>query len=377
MKTILSYILAFATTCLILAPGIGFNVPIIINSFHWLYMIVTACFLGMLSLHYKISLWLKVLIVYLFATCFVSEFPSVSFTAYVLIVVALWAYIGFKNADFNVIIKFLESVFWVQFILTMFQSMGMDNLINFDKTIPVFLGTVMNYMRYASLLAIMAPFLLLKNKWYIIPIFILCVLSQSTGFALSLVVGVASYLFLVSDKKFRHMIVLSSFCFLALYANYDWASIRGAVIPSNGGRLVSWWAVLQTWVIDTSGMPHPSPDLVGPFQWKWLLFGHGLDTFRPLFPVYKHDPNPFPIAHNSFLQWAWETGSVGFVLLGGYFISLGKRLLKYREHMLFAGLLMVFVQLFFAFPDRQTQTMLLLVAYFALCDRKISLKFLS
>jgi O-antigen ligase len=94
-----------------------------------------------------------------------------------------------------------------------------------------------------------------------------------------------------------------------------------------------------------------------------------MDTFLPLFPVYKYDPNPFPQAHNDWLQLAWETGLVGFLIFSAYCTSLIARLYRHSASILIAGLVIIGVNMIFHFPWRMTQTVFLMVAFVAYCEK--------
>lgn len=372
IRPILSWISGIVLGLLIVAPPIDYSIPLMVNSFHWCYLIVATGLFSMVLMQQKLHILLKLLNIYLFASCFFSQAPYLSFNAYIVIVAAFYLLIFFKNIDLKLIFPFLEAAFCLEVLIIGMQLMGKDTMLNFDRPEPVFLGTVMQYMRVSSVLAVLTPFLVIRNKWYLFPIGVLCLLSQSSSFMLSLLIGSGLYAILTL-KKWRWWILLSGLVGAGTYAWYDFGSFQGAIDPANGGRLISWWAILCTWCMDTS---HSIPGVFsGPINWWWVFFGHGIDTFLPLFPVYKHDMNPFPQAHNSYLQLLWETGLIGFGLLIGYLGWMGTMLWKRRELLLLAGLVCLGVNAFFTFPERMTQTMFLLVLYFALCEKAIEYRY--
>lgn len=378
LKAIYSYLLAIGVALLIIAPSIDYTIPLMVNSFHWCYIVVVAGLFGSMMISKKAYWSLKVLSIYLFISCFFSQIPYVSFNAYILIAATFYLFLAFKYVDHKILINFIEAAFWFEVILAVLQLMERDTLMSFGASVTqdlkviveprryVFLGSVMQYMRFASVLALMAPFLLLKSRWYLVPIAIVCVLSQASNFALSLIAGVTTYLVLRFKKQAFWAVGFAAMC-AAAYAFYDIDSIRAAVKPEHGGRLVSWWAIVKTWVMDTAASKPPV--LAGPVRWDWIFFGHGIDTFLPLFPVYKHDMNPFPQAHNCWLQFLWEIGLVGTGLIVAYTSSLVLKLYRLRRYDLLGGLACVATNMFFAFPTRMTQTMLMIVSFAALCDR--------
>lgn len=368
IRPLLSFLFGLILALLIIAPNVPYSLPVMQENFVWCYLAVTAAFFGVL-ICWHLTPVLGLLSIYLFANCFFSQGPYLSFNAYILVVFALWLFVLLQHADFKIVIRFLEAAFWLQVILTAFQLMGRDRLLNFaDAGNPLFFGTVMQYMRFASLLAVLAPFLIIKNRWYLVPIVILCVISKSSTFALSLTAGLGTYFFLCK-KTGRIWIIAAVMLAAVTYAAYDWASFRGAIIPSNGGRLISWAVIFKTWFTDTA-LASPPP-FTGPFNLQWFLIGHGLDTFLTLFPIYKHDRNPFPQAHNCWLQFLWEIGLVGFTLVVLYCAFLVFRLYRARRHDLLAGCVTQATVMFFSFPTRMTQTMFLLVAWCAYCEAEL------
>jgi hypothetical protein len=371
MKKIISWFAALSLGLLVIAPAFNYSIPVLVNSYTWTYAVAVSALLGFVFIHQKVHFSLKILIPYLFANCFLSQVPYLGFNAYILIVASCFFFLLFQNCNFNIILTVLASAFWLEVILSSFQLLGMDKLLSFNSSESVFLGTVMQYMRFSSVLAILTPFLILKSRWYVIPVGILCVVSQSSSFMLSFLACVGYPFFMNSTRRERVGIISIIMFFIAVYAVYDFGSFRGAILPENGGRLISWLSVLNTWVMDTS-TAQAAPFMLGPINWQWVFLGHGIDTFLPLFPVYKHDMNPFPQAHNCWLQFVWEIGLVGFSLISWYVFSISKELYQRGRFDLLGGLICIGVNMFFAFPTRMTQTALLIVAYLAYCERVLN-----
>lgn len=290
-----------------------------------------------------------------------------------LVTFSFWLFILVQKCKFNEVTGYIEAAFWFELILVLFQLLGKDTLMNFGRHDSVFLGSLMQYMRFSSLVALMSVFLILKNKWYCVPVFILCVLSRSMGLALSLVVGTVVYLIRYRKTIWARTAFLAVIIFTLIYSAYDWGSIRGAILPENGGRIISWINAIQTWFMDTS-KDTTFPMLEGPLNLKWIFFGHGMDTFLPLFPIYKHDSNPFPQAHNDWLQFGWEIGLVGLGLVVTYVVSLIRRLYQKGLYGYVAGLACIGTSMTLNFLTRMTQSMFLLVVYVAFCEQKIKEK---
>lgn len=368
MKTILSYIASFGLGLLIIAPPLDYSIPVMVNSYAWVYVAIVSGFFGMFIMSQKVHSAIKTLSAYLFITCFYSAAPYLSFNAYILIVLSIYGFILMQECDYKILLNVLESVFWFEVILAVMQLLGRDKLINFDRAEPVFLGTVMQYMRFSSVLAVVAPFLLIKNKWYIVPLGALCVISQSSSFSLAVIGGVGVYFFLICETRDRIRIALGTAFVAVIYALFiDRTSFN---VAFTCGRVGVWADIVRTWIMDTTGPSNVLP-LHGPVDWKATIFGHGIDMFMPLFPIYKHDPNPFGQAHNDWLQILWEIGLVGFGLFMAYVVSLMKRLYALKEYIFIGGLFILGINMFFAFPQRMTQTMFLMVAYSAFCEQRI------
>lgn len=359
---------------LIVAPAFNYDIPVTVNSFAWCYVVVACGMLGFFLWKTGIPIELKVLASFLFASCFISQSPYLSFNAYILVILTIYLYLALRESDFDIIVNFIEAAFWLQVFIVLMQLLGKDTLLSFGSDRKVFLGTVMQYMRVSTVFAIMAPFLIMRSKFYFIPLAVLCFLSRSMTFAVSLT-ALGFFHIWFNNKNLRLHVLIGSFLILSLYAAYDWGSIRGAILPENGGRLVSWYAIIVTWIIDTSkAVALPVNFGSGNFRIDWFLFGHGMDTFLPLFPIYKHDMNPFPQAHNCWLQILWEIGALGFSLIAFHVAKIvhGLKRLHYGIALFLPGIISISLVMFFSFPTRMTQTALLIVAYLALCEQTIN-----
>ena len=367
---LLSYILGLSLGIMAIAPAIGYSIPLMVNSFHWLFLVIMSGFMGMFLLSRKLPLLLKILSVYLFITCFFSAVPYLSFNAYILVVLTLYFFLGFQRCDYKIILNIVEAAVWLEVILSIMQLLGKDTLINFDNRIPVFLGTVMQYMRFSSLLACMAPLLMLKNKAYIFLILVLCIVSKSSSFALAVFGGMAVY-FLMTLKEYRAIIIIALIACAGGYAFYDNGSWYTEITI---GRVAAWSDAIRTWVYDTyqCAAPISKTYMQGTINIKSIFFGRGMDTFLALFPALKQDPCPFLQTHNDWLQYLWELGLVGFSLITLYLVNLINKLYRLKEYLLIAGLVCISINMFFAFPTRITQPVLMIICFLAYCQKKIN-----
>lgn len=365
MKKILSYCVGLSVALLAIAPPLNYNIPTMVNSFAWCYAVIVSGFLGMFLLSRDLPALLKALAIYLWVSCFFSSVPYYSFNAYILAVSCFYFFIGARSSERSIVLNAVTAAFWLQVFMVVAQLCGKDTLLNFQKTHAVFFGTVNQYMRFSSLLAVTAPLLMLKSKWYLVPIGVLVVMSKSSSFGLAVIAGIVVYLCL-TFKKGAPWVILSGILGMFAYILWDRASFEIAITD---GRIPVWVDIAKSWVMDTS--KGPMVHLSGPIDWKSIFFGRGMDTFLPLFPVMKHDPNPFPQCHMDYLQFLWEIGLVGTTIFMGYCVNLVRKLYQADAHIYIAGLVCIAVNMTFAFPCRMTQTVLMMLCFLALCEKKL------
>jgi O-antigen ligase len=104
--------------------------------------------------------------------------------------------------------------------------------------------------------------------------------------------------------------------------------------------------------------------------WKRCLIGNGLGTFKALFPVYGKGryvlEGTWMNTHNTYIQFLFEAGFIGFGLLIGYTISL----LKKCKGLLLLGAILVAYTLMFQYPDREAAIVPLLILFISFIERK-------
>lgn len=392
MRKFISYVAAIIVGLSAIYPPMNYDIPLLINSFSWLYLVLAAALLGYFLWAQDIHISLKLLSSYMFINCFFSQAPALSFNNYILTVGVFYFFILLKHADKNILLKMVAAVFWLQITIAFLQIFNMDKLLNFGSAMRldenlnivavaqgmphpekyVFFGSVFQYMRFGSLLAVMAPSLVLLNAWYLIPLFILIFISTSLSFALSIVAGCVTWLLLT--MKYGSLLTRRAFIifcglllFFSLVCGYQ---SRGHIHTEiDNGRLPVWGDIVRTWAQDTR-LAKPA-HLTGPVSMKTILIGHGSETFDSMFPFYKHDRNPFPQAHNDWLELLWCLGLIGFLLVLWYVAYLVWNLLAYELFRYLSGLVSIGVVMFFCFPWHMLQTILLMVTYVAVCENAI------
>lgn len=362
-------------------PGFksNYDIPVIVNTFNWLYLVIASGLVGYWLVTRNLHIALKLLLPYLFIGAFFSEVPFRSFNAYAVFAFSMLFFLILRTCNFKIIIDVIQAAFWLELTIATLRLFGMETLTNFGEPHPVFFGTIMQHMRFASLLAIMSPFLLIRSKWYAIPIAAAAAVCTSSGFALSVAAGIVTYFALPMFKGLRRaqkwpifliFAVVLPLLALAVYLGRDsWA------VAVREGRFPVWLVIIKSWIFDTS-VRISTPDWLGvsqdgPFNLKSFLFGHGQDTFYNRFSVYKHDPNPFGQAHNCIIQIPWEIGLFGAMAGLAYLAWLCRRLWGLNRFDLLAGLAIILTNMSGHFPTRMTQTAWLVITYFALCEAVI------
>jgi len=349
------------------------SLGVLVNSFHWVFAVI---FIGLLCIHLcflNIHKIVKIFAIYLYFTCYFSKAPYISFNAMLLIVPAIYLYALIKNfGDKKILINWIVSIFWFEVAVCGLQFMGKDVLINFNRPQQIFLGTVMQHMRMGSLFAILSPFLFIRSRFYIIPLTIVAFLVYSSSFALALFAG-AFVFFLLSDtpKKIKKYALISLVVLALGHSFYNITSFR---VAFTCGRIPVWGKIFMTGLGATyTGGLAVWGDIQAGLTRSFI--GHGLNLFPVLYPALIGDANPFAQCHNDWLQLFWEVGWFGLVLPIIYCIDSIYKLYKKHEIVWIAGIVIIGVNMFFAFPVfMPPQTPLLVLTFFALCEQTIGEK---
>lgn len=307
---------------------------------------------------------LKVIVVYLFISCFFSKAPYLSFTSYIsFIAVAYYYLLCLQLKDFVFVSKIAQAIFFLNIILLVVQQFGKDTLLNFGREIPVTFGTIGNPMWLGSLLACLSPFLFISSRFNAIPLGIALFLAHSVGAMLSLLAGLA-LLWLPRKRLWLLVPILAVFLFLAK----DKINIQ-----YKAGRWPVWKRTIQ--LINQ----HP-------------FVGWGPGTYKVIFPVLSKDvaggiPGPWEYegtkgnwiawrqAHNCFLQIAFETGYLGFGLFSAFIGLIIYKLWKLAKtksrEIALSGMAIIFVNMMVHYPSRQIQIVLYLIVFLAYCNNLI------
>jgi len=341
---ILSYIVAFAIGAIALIPPVDVNYPLALMPWEYVCVVLFAALFGGYYLFTSAPGAFKALCLLLFVGCFFSKAPAISFIAYVSLVAAAYFFLYLRDKfDFNILIRVLEVVFWLQMILAVLQFFGKDTLLNFNKPETKLYGTVFNSMRLATVVACIAPFLILKNIRYFIALFAFAIFSQSMGLVLALACGLSVYASCTWRKQawwFTAVlfITVAAFYFTSLHCLHrDWLH----------GRSMIWFQTFK----EVFAYPYT---------------GWGMGTYKVFSPV-LHNSEVFLQAHNDWLQMAWEIGLPSFVILLFCLADTVRLIIWQEKTIALCGITIIAACMFFHFPMRMYQTPLIMLAFLAYC----------
>lgn len=340
----------------------SFQLDCKINSTFWLWATFISGFLAFLFLYQKVSVWLKLLVVWCFASCFISRAPYMSFTMFWSVIICAYYYALCKRIeDWTPVKKVIQAIFFFGCTLIIMQLLGTDTLLNFRAEAPdiihggtpTILGTIGNKMIASSFFCILAPFLIYTPLNWIILILV-SYISWSSGAVFSIGAGLAIY----SWAKFKHLRVF--LVVLAILAPIIFSYQTGKIdifFKCNASRLPAWK--------DTIRLTLKNP------------LGYGIGTYKILFPVLCSDKvkkaSPGQIwntTHNDWLQIPFEIGYVGYAFFIGWIISIVQNVLKDKDYLKLAGLTIVAVNMLVHFPGRMAQCAFIILMFLAYCSQR-------
>jgi O-antigen ligase len=262
-----------------------------------------------------------------------------------------------KITDFTPVKKVIQAVFFFVTLLIIMQCFGLDTLLNFNQKDTCVLGTIGNKMVLGSFVCVLAPFLVF-NRLNLAVLVLIALISGSTGTMLAVFAGLG-YLLWVKTKWGKAVCLFLIICATLM------ALKQGDIYQFNRyGRLPVWKRTVELVA------KHPQ--------------GYGVATYRLLFPIMSQDIAPcqgadmaeweydnttgkglaWRRAHNSFVQLPFEVGIPGMILFSGFLISV---IWKIRNPLVWAGIIVVGVNMLTAFPERMTQSVLILIMFLAMC----------
>lgn len=196
----------------------------------------------------------------------------------IVALIAILQHLGFNQFSF---VRPPNEIGWTVSSPEMYSTMGQPTLL----------------AAFAAICAI--PALYIKNYWLFALIGIAIILTHSAFGLLGLVAGVA--LFIGKRRRWSYILALSAPLFLAVPLMHRF---------NDHGRFAVWQQLIHD-------LRYPITEHV-----QYGLFGYGPGAFHYLFPI-MHS-SPWFSAHNDFLEFLFNNGPLGFILLLGCLYMLAK-----------------------------------------------------
>lgn len=349
MKKLIPLIALLPLTILALTPPWEFHLDCTVNSMLWLWAVLISGFLAFLFIYTKVSVWLKLLVVWCFISCFLSRAPYMSFTMFWSVIACAYYYALCRHiTDWSLVHKAIQSIFFLVALLIIMQLFGKDTLLNFNTKTPAILGLIGNKMILSTFVCVLAPFLIINPlNW--VALSLIAVISTSSGAVLALGMGGATLMWF-KVKRARWTIVGLIIGILA----YTMITGDFKTFAGKAGRRPVW--------VKTAKLTLDRP------------LGYGIGTYKVLFPVLCgkaiRDQQPgkeWNTAHNDFLQIPFEVGIPGFILLAGWIISIVR---KVKNPLQLAGMMILAGVMAVHFPMRMVQSTLIMLMFIAYLERK-------
>jgi len=349
---ILTYLALIPLIILALTPPMDFQLDCTVNSTFWLWMVFLSGFFAFLFLYQKVSVWLRLLVLWSFISCFLSRAPYMSFTMMWSVIVCAYYYLlCTKIENWEPVKKVIQAIIFFIVLLMVMQLLGKDTLLNFNQKTPLVIGTIGNKMILSSFVCILAPFLIFNPLNWVI-LLIISFITWSSGAVLSIFAGLG-ILAWIKFKKWRLVFLTIAIVLPICYA----ISTRDiATFQSSAGRRLVW--------IETAQLSLKNP------------LGYGIGTYKILYPVLcsrtvtKQAPGrEWNTAHNTYLQMTFETGFIGIFLFLGWMITLIRNVLKNKNHIQLAGFAIIATNALIHFPDRMVQSAFIILMFLAFCSQ--------
>lgn len=364
MKNLKAYIAGLMMCIMALLPPMYFQVKA--PGEYWPWFVFISGFLGFYLFFIKVSYWIKTVGILGFISCFFSSAPVISFNAYFSLIAGCYFFLlCYRIDDYKPLFKMLQTVLFINIFIMLMQFMGKDVLLNFNVPVGCY-GSVGQHMQTASFSVILTSALISFHPINIFFPLLASMFCKSVGGLICFVIGL---MVLIKSKvpKTSFIIML----ILAFIISSGWLVYSGKFIENTslgGARLGIWVELIRQ-------------SLINPIE------GFGIGTFQHIFPALCKMSNVYEIrhsmswktAHNCWLQIYYETGIIGLIFSISYFIYLFKKLSDLIRRKIFknqaifclAGLLMIVTNMMFHFPTRMIQCVLILIFFFAYCERII------
>ncbi len=358
MDNIKSYIVSGLMLMAGLMPSINYSLPISLTAKYWHWWVLMAGFLGFYTMFLRVPLIVKFTAVATFILCFFSAAPSISFTQYMIVVFCCYFYILCVTIkDYNIIFKFLQCLLFFNLLFFILQYFHKDSLLNFGMTNGIAnYGIIGQSMQSGSFIAILSAALLPYSAYNITVPFITSFICNSAGSFLAITIGTLYYL---SHKISRVPLFQAAVMLLIIFIGWMYLSGKfnaNIALGAYGGRLGIW--------IDSIRLSLERP-----------LAGYGIATYKIIYPQITkiYSVLDWKVAHNTWIQLVFETGFVFASIFMGYFIYLVKKIHDIKNWECIAGLLIIGTCMMFHFAERNLNTVLIIIFFFAYCQNRVYL----
>lgn len=235
--------------------------------------------------------------------------PNINFILGVFLTVTLIE----NTSDFSEWVRILKLMIYIGSLFAVYgilQYFGIDQIFGGNKFLVdgreikmvTFLG---NKMLTGHYIAMISPLcLMFKNMWYRIAFIVMGVAILLTGSVVALIsYFVGLYVYLLMNKRFLYMIIISVLSILALFLMNKFYS--GFLYDGN-----RFWLWLET--IKNNSRP---------------FFGNVIGSYGMVFKQGLNSQVNVIHAHNEFVQLYWEGGLLLLIFIIGYICSLFKRII--------------------------------------------------
>lgn len=358
MKKHIPLIALIPLTILALTPPLTFKLDCTINSLVWLWAVFFSGFLAFAFLYQRVSVWLKLLVIWLYISCFLSTAPYMSFTMYWSAIFCAYYYLlCTKIEDWSLVRKAIQSLFFFIVLLIIMQLFGKDTLLNFNMKQACVLGTIGNYMILGSFVCVLSPFLL-KSWLNWVVLVIVALISGSSGTLLAIMSGVGVLVWM----RFKRARIWLLACLLAIPCLVAYKTGDFAVF-ADSGRFPIWKRTVEKIAERPLGYGIGTTKILLP------LFTRDLESSKATVGEWDYENTKgntlaWRRVHNSWLQFPFEVGIPGFILMMGWLVSIA---MKCKDKLKIAGMAIVSVCMITAFPDRIVQGVLIMLAFLAYC----------
>ena len=349
LKKLIPILALIPLVIMALTPPLELVLDCTINSTFWLWMTFICGFLTFLFLYQKVSVWLKLLVVWCFVSSFWSKAPYMSFTMMWSVIVCAYYYLlCTKIEDWEPVKKCVQAIFFFITLLFIMQLFGKDTLVNFNHKSPVIFGIIGNRMIASTFACTLAPFLLFNPlNWIILSI--ISLVTWSSGAVLSIGAGLCVYGWM-KYKRLRVLIAIVAIVIPVLFA-YKTGDFSKSTMRA--GRLPIYKKTLEL------SLKRPQ--------------GYGIGTYKILFEYlcgWKiRDQSPgkaWRQTHSDPLQILFETGFPGIILFVGWFVSIIR---KIKDPIKLAGIAILLVNMSVHFPTRVCNSVFLILIFLAFCSK--------